>query len=227
MSRWVRKAGDSSFSLMVSLPRNDPEMAIAAAFSGADAVKVHMNCKHPASGFVFGSFKRERKNLEAVAKSISIPVGIVPGDEEPASGEELKQLQGIGFDFFDIFAHRMPLEYLKAPLGKMVCIDGRYTPADAKQLASLGVEVFEASIIPHEEYGEPVVLSDLARWKLLTEKLTVPLLVSTQRDIKPEECALLQKAGVRGIVIGIVVTGDSAKEVEETTSLFRKAIDAL
>lgn len=227
MSRWVEKAAHGAFSLMVSIPRNEPEMAKAAEAGGADAIKVHLNCKHPASGFVFGSFKTERKNMEAVAKAISIPLGVVPGSNDPAPLQDLLELKKIGFDFFDIFAHHMPLEYLQAPLGRMICVDFRYTSSDVKRLASLGAQVFEASVIPHNEYGQAVVFSDLARWKELTEGLKTPLLISTQRKIKPEECRLLKEAGARGIVIGVVVTDYTAKSVEAATRLFRKAIDAL
>lgn len=227
MSLWVEKANRSRFSLMVSIPQNDPEMARAAETGGADAVKVHLNVVHPASGLKFGSFKEERKKLEAVAKAISIPLGVVPGDKNPASLEELTELHRLGFDFFDIFAHDLPSEYLDAPLGRMICVDSGYTPADVKQLALKTAQVFEASVIPHEGYGQPVVREDLVRWKALTQDLKTPLLISTQRKIQPEECGLLKDAGARGIVIGVVVTGLNTKGVENTTRRFRNAIDKL
>lgn len=227
MSLWVKKTHHQFFSLLVSIPRNNPEFAKAAQAGGADAVKVHLNCKHPASGIVFGSFKDEQKNIEAVLKGMSLPVGVVPGAEITATVEELKILKASGIDFFDIYAHELPVEYFSLELGKMVCIDSRYSPHDLKQLASSGAEVFEASVIPHEGYGKPIEASDLIRWKELTENLSTPLLISTQRKIKPEECILLKEAGARGIVIGVVVTGLTVKGVEETTKKFRKAIDAI
>lgn len=227
MSRWIKKIQYQPFNLLVSIPKNHPDFAEAAEYGGADAIKVHLNCKHPASSYVFGTLKQERNSIEKILKKVSLPVGIVPGAEKTASRAELDELQNIGIDFFDIFAHHMPLNYLENTLGKMVCIDSRYTPQQVQRLATLGVEAFEASIIPHEEYGRPVVLSDLIHWKALSENLETPLLISTQRKINPEECQWLAEMGARGIVIGIVVTGDTPSGVQRATKFFRVAIDEL
>jgi len=227
MSRLIKKAAHNKFSLIVSIPRNLPDFAAAAEAGGADAMKVHLNVKHPASGHIFGNFSKERKNIESVVNTVAIPVGVVPGAEETATLSELNELGSMGIDFFDIFAHDMPLDYLQSNLGRMVCVDGRYQPNDMKALADLGTQIFECSVIPHEGYGKPIVFSDLLRWKALTADLDVPLLVSTQRKIKPEECGILKEIGVRGLVIGVVVTGDTVKGVEATTRAFRNAIDRL
>lgn len=227
MSRFVTKAEKNRFSLCVSIPRNHPDMAAAAEAGGADGLKVHLNVKHPASGHVFGNFARERKNIESVLKKVALPVGVVPGAEKKATLAELHLMSELGIDFFDIFAHDMPLDYLQSSLGKMVCIDGRYYANDLKRLADLGAQVFEASVIPHEGYGKPIAFSDLVRWKELTANLDIPLLVSTQRKINPDECRILQEIGVRGVMIGVVVTGETAKGVEAATRAFRNVIEAL
>lgn len=227
MSRWVKTAGSQSFSLLVSIPRNQPDMAKAAEAGGADAIKIHLNCKHPASGHLFGNFQKEKKNIESVLKSISIPLGIVPGAESTASAQQLIEMRKMGIDFFDIFAHHMPLDYLTTGLGRMICLDSRYTPLDARRLAKHWAQVFECSIIPHEGYGEPVSVADLNQWRALTENLQIPLLVSTQRKIKPEECEELKRAGVAGIVIGVIVTGETASGVQKVTRQFRQAIDLM
>jgi hypothetical protein len=52
----LMKAG--SFPLVVSLPRNDLDLANAAVAGGAQGIKVHLNGYHRASGVVFGSFAR-------------------------------------------------------------------------------------------------------------------------------------------------------------------------
>src|SRR5207247_2483102 len=96
-----------------------------------------------------------------------------------------------------------------------------------KKISDLGAQVIEASIIPHDGYGKPAVLGDLIKWKALTENLDIPLLVSTQRKLRPEECRLLTQAGVRGIVIGVVVTGESLKGVQQITRAFRTVIDEI
>ena len=212
---------------MVSIPRNDPEMGKAAEEAGADAIKMHIYTKHPASQRLFGSLQKERKSLEKVLSAVHLPVGIVPGAEKIASLKEMEELKEMGIDFFDVFAHHLPLDYLSLNLGKMVCLDSRYSPSQVKEMAFCGVDVFEASIIPHEGYGKPVYFADLANWKALVEGVSVPVMVSTQRKIKPEEIGYLQEIGVRGVVIGVVVTGETTKGVYETTLRFRKAMDRL
>jgi putative N-acetylmannosamine-6-phosphate epimerase len=232
MSRWVEKATKQNFSLLVSIPQNTPDMAKAAEAGGADAIKVHINTKHPASGRLFGNFNEERKKFEKILKAISIPLGIVPGGVvsknkiRMATLSEISALEIMGFDFLDAFAHHLPLEYFKSSLGKMVCINENYSSSDLSALERVGAEIFEASIIPHDGYGKPPVLSDLAKWKMLTLQTQKPILVSTQRKLSPEDCQFLKQVGIKGVVIGIVVTGDTPKGVFQVTSQFRKAISS-
>ena len=226
-SVFVKKVQGSRFSLMVSIPRNHPDMGKAAEEGGADAIKMHIYTKHPASQHLFGSLQKERKNLEKVLSAVHLPVGIVPGAEKLAALEEMRELEKMGIDFYDLFAHHLPLDYLSLELGRMVCLDSRYSPEQAKRIASGGVDLFESSMIPHEGYGKPVCFADLAAWKALVEGLSVPVMVSTQRKIKPEEIEYLYEIGIKGIVIGVVVTGETVKEVYEITKLFRKAIERL
>ena len=50
----------NKFSLVVSLPSNDLELAKAALEGGAQAVKVHCNVWHRASGHTFGSYAENK-----------------------------------------------------------------------------------------------------------------------------------------------------------------------
>jgi hypothetical protein len=95
--------------LIVSLPQNSPEMARAAAEAGADALKVHTNVKHEASGTVFGSLAEERDNLQRIL-ALGLPTGIVPGVASSLpSREDMAELEAMGLDFFDLYDHDMPL----------------------------------------------------------------------------------------------------------------------
>lgn len=229
MSRFVDDVKKHPFSLLVSIPKNSPEFARAAESGGADGIKVHLNVKHPASGFDFGSFQEEKLNVEAVLKSVALPVGVVPGAESPVSIDEMAQLKKMGIDFFDIFAHDLPQHgYLGILLGRMICIDSRYTPEMLDKVVSTKqADLFECSVIPHEGYGKPTEPNDFKRWAALAGQVKTPMMVSTQRAITPEECSALQEAGMKGIVIGVVVTGYTATDVENVTKRFRRAIDQM
>jgi len=216
-------------ALIVSLPRNDPDLARAAASGGADALKVHINVHHDASGTHFGSLAEERGAFERILSAVSIPVGIVTGAATMASRRDLDALREMGLDFFDAFAHHMPTWMLSFEgMARIAAIDASYSPQDLSLLESLGAQAFEAALIPHSEYGTPVTLRDVARYRALCAATRRPVIVPSQRKIEPSETALLvQQAGARAIMIGAIVTGSEALSIERSAAAFRAALDAL
>lgn len=58
----------NKFSLVVSLPSNKLELAQAALDGGAQAVKVHCNVWHRASGHTFGTYAENREFLRQLIK---------------------------------------------------------------------------------------------------------------------------------------------------------------
>ena len=80
---------DNRFSVIAALPRNDLALAEAALEGGAQAVKVHCNVCHRASGNTFGTFAENRTFLrELIALCGDVPVGLVPGGEDAYINEE-------------------------------------------------------------------------------------------------------------------------------------------
>ncbi|MBI3929711.1 MAG: hypothetical protein HY319_29495 [Armatimonadetes bacterium] len=215
------------FTLMVSLPQNTPEMAEAAIQGGAHAIKVHLNCHHFASDTRFGPWKDERPALlEILQLAGRVPVGIVTGEEVQPGPEELGEIQEAGFDFWDLFARYTPPAYLRIPrLGRMVAIDSSWTPEQVVAMARLGVHVIESSIIPREHYRSPLNLADLAAYAHLAGVCPIPILVPTQKAIRPQEVDLLAQADANGVTIGAVVTGTRVEGVREATLRFREAVD--
>lgn len=215
-------------TLVVSLTENNPVWAKQIESAGAHSVKVHLNVLHRASKTEFGSWKEEKEKIAEIPSSLSIPVGIVPGAEVTASGEDMKEIIAAGFDYLDIFAHHMPSSYLDIPeLTKSVAIDYRYPVSDASFIKELGAEIFEASIIPPDEYGQPLTVRDLAFYKKLIQTVNVPVFIPTQRRVKPSEIRYLRRIGASGIAIGAVVTGKELDKILKTVEEFRKAIDEL
>jgi len=214
------------FCLIVSIPRNDPDLAIAAAKNGADAIKVHINVGHYASGTQFGTWEQEKENIKNVVDSASIPVGLLPGQDQIATPEEVKEAREMGIEFLDAFAHSMPL-YLwnMKNMGYMLAVNMEYDSRMIKNLEYAGMNALEATILPHEEYGKRLNLRDLALYRKLALSTSCPVIVPTQKDIKLEELFMLRKMGIRGIVIGAVVTGKTVEGIAEVTGKFRKAID--
>jgi len=210
--------------LVVSLPRNDVQFAQAAQAGGADAVKVHINVHHHASGPVFGSLQEESQALEAIVQ-VGLPVGIVPGAEAAmASPEDMQKLDQMGIDFFDAYVHQMPAAMLQmeTQMSRMIALSHRQRQANF----SLGpcaawCDLIEASIIEPGGYGQALTVADLCDYAAICAAYPdIPVLVPTQRRIRPDELSVLTNCGIRGIIIGAVVTGDEPATVEKTTRQF-------
>jgi hypothetical protein len=215
-------------TLIVSLPENDLHTALYVEAAGADAIKVHLNCHHRASGTHFLSWEEERQRIEAIPGKLHIPVGIVPGAETVATLQEMESIREAGFDFIDIFSHHIPCPFLDiSGMTKVVAIDYRFPLDQVPHLSALGAEIIESSIIPPEEYGSPLTLRDLCAYKELISRTECPVFVPTQRKIMPSDIPHLRRAGASGIAIGAVVTGKKRNEIAEVTKKFREAIDRL
>lgn len=216
------------FILLVSIPRNTVELARAAAEAGADALKVHLNCEHFASGTNFGSWAEERKVISQIRKAVDLPLGLVAGAEELPAQKDLAAIRTFGFDFWDLFAHHAPPEYLDwDEMAHMVAIDPHWTPEMVQDLVRMGVHAVEASIVPRPEYRTRLTARDVARYAALCRAAAVPVVVPTQKAVRPDEVQYLQRAGANGIAVGAVVTGHEPDELRRTVAAFRQAIDAL
>lgn len=219
----------SNFTLMVSLPKNDPALAEAAVKAGARCLKVHVNCHHYASDTHFHSWSKEKAVIQEILSVIGdVPLGIVTGEAEQPSQKELEEICDSGIDFWDLFCRYTPPEYMDLPnLGRMVAIDSSWEPWLVESLHALGVNVIESSIIPRDLYRTPLNLEDVARYRRLAQSSAMPILIPTQKDIRPHQVGSLKKAGAAGITIGAVVTGLEVQSLSEATAAFSEAISNL
>jgi hypothetical protein len=217
---------NQKLTLLVSLPKNDPDIALAVEEAGADAIKVHLNCHHRASGTHFGPWEEERLKIEELPSRLHIPVGIVPGAESVASLEEMEEIRGCGFDFLDIFAHHMPCPYFAVKgMSKAVAIDYTFPFDMVAGLVKSGVEILEASIINPQGYGERLTARDLVYYRSLVAQAPCPVFIPTQRRIAVHDLPFLHEIGARGIAIGAVVTGMKREDIVAATRKFRKQLD--
>lgn len=212
--------------LIVSLPANSPDLARAAADGGADALKVHLHVRHEASGARFGDLSEERASLEAIL-ALGLPVGVVPGagDELP-SPEEMDAIAAMGMDFFDLYAHDMPAWLVGfAAMTRAIALDHSWDAESLRQYAALGFELIEAAVVPHEGYGRPLSAADLACYRRVREATDLPIIIPTQRAIRPEEAPLLVgPIGINAIMIGVIVTGREPRSLRAATERFASAL---
>jgi len=221
--------------LIVSLPDNSVELAKAAASGGADAVKVHMNVVHRASGATFGDFAAERPRVEAIIREAGIPVGLMPGAERVPEKKELEELIEAGLKFIDIYAYHLPACYLE--LGEKIelipAIDRLHSEGEIFHLTHIYchdtnvISMLEAAVIPPEQYGTPLTHYDVALYRAVAAYSDRPLLIPTQKFITPDDLRVLKYSEIGGIMLGVVVTGATASSIEKTTREFRRKIDQL
>ena len=227
-------------TLLVSLPANDVELAQAAVDGGAEGLKVHLNVQHAAAKVRFGTFTEERAALERII-ALGLPVGIVPGDEAAmATPGELSALAAMGLDFADAYLSAMPAWMLaQDDLSIMAAVghDDMPHPERLRALAQLPqVRMIEASIIDHGGYGRALSASDLCDYTGVTRAMHCggpdaqcgkPIIVPTQRRILPEDLAALAAIGVRGLLIGAIVTGRDPDSLRLATARYREALQHL
>ena len=230
--RFARMLKHNKFTLVVSLPANSIEQAKAALEGGAQAIKVHANVFHRASGHKFGSLTENRDFLkELVAMCGQVPAGLVPGGADSfVSAAERDEMEALGIDFFSVYADHMPCYMMEsAHLCKMVAIDSNYDQNTLAGINHTGIDVLECSIQPGEAYGQKLRFSDMISYAGIAAKAKMPTLVPTQKCISPGDVRHLYEAGCKAIMIGAVVMGSepSADEVRRTTASFAEAIRAL
>ncbi|NPV70500.1 MAG: hypothetical protein HPY55_07650 [Firmicutes bacterium] len=226
--KFLQTTAEKKMALIVAIPENSEDMAKAAEAGGADAVKVHINVTHRASGVTFGSLSQERPALERILKSVSIPVGIVPGAENGVSSREIEEIKTMGFDFLDMFVHYYPAWLMNVQgITRIAAIDSSCDWEFIRGLNNTPIEAFEGAIIPKEQYGQGLTLSDINRYSMLTSLLKKPIIIPSQKRLHPEEVHLLAQAGSKSIMIGVLSTGSTFKELEKATLAFSKAISSL
>jgi len=215
-------------SLVISLPANDPSLARASWQEGADAVKVHINVSHRASGTTFGSYAQEKDVLAQIIAEAKGPCGIVPGVSVGIVDGDYKKVIDAGFNFVSLYAHDMPVALAnEGSITKMVAFDSTYDIAYLKYLEQVNADVFEASIVEPETYGARLSVKELLAYSAICENTSLPVLVPTQRNILPCEVASLASCGVKATMVGAIVTGREEENIRRAVTEFRNAIDKL
>ncbi len=228
----LREVLDQRFGLFVSLPDNLYQLAMAARVAGADGVKVHANVLHRASGRRFDGLRAESTRIREVRRAIgNLSLGLMPGtDEAFASVEEIREV-GLetGIDYLDMYLAHVPEAYgeLSDRFSLMWALDHHWKPEDLETAKQKGATHIEASVVDPADYRQPLDEKDLQTYREICAATDLPVIVPTQKAIRPDEVALLKEAGVRGLLIGAVVMTDGIEGVNQATSAFRQAINNL
>lgn len=233
MTKLRHQLQTNDFTLLVSLPANNLELAQAALRGGARGLKVHVNVEHFASGTRFGSWSEESEaiaQIVALAKEHEASVGIVPGATSDgvhrfATEQEFSEMAEVGLDYFDAYPADAPAWTLEQRhLEVMMAAYHGGTLDEIQALEQLGMVLCEASIVAHENYGQLLNTRDLAHYHALCSGIKSPVIIPSQKKLVPRDMTALQATGARGVLIGAIVTGREAQTIEETTRAFTQQL---
>ncbi len=215
--------------MIISLPANDAALAQAALEEGADGLKVHVNVGHRASNTQFGPLSQYEPVFRQIRELCKGPLGIVPADRpEDVERDEMTKLASMDFDFYSIYAHHLPSILIQDERwDRTFAINDSYDLSLITDLQHFGFTALEASIVPGSEYGSPLTMADLLKYRSLARKAGIPVIVPSQRKLIADDLQPLLEAGVRAVLLGAVVTGRSEQQLRRTVSEFRNAIDRL
>lgn len=229
MSRLLDKLNSSKLCLVASLPQNDYELARTAWEAGADAVKVHINVWHRASGNTFGSLEDNREVFEKILRDCPVPVGIVAGEDAFVAEENVEEIIKMGFDFISLYGHHTPASLsVRKDIANFFAVNYEY-PYDEINFISDSpfVDIMELSICRPETYGERLNGRDLARYRYIAKNSKAPCVVPTQHKVLPSDVKGLYMTGVKGVMVGAISYGKDKETISSTLKAFRKEIDQL
>lgn len=229
MTDFLKLLKRDKMTLIVSLPKNDVKLAEAAIKGGADALKIHINVAHKASGNSFGSIDEEMESLKEIVslcKENHLPIGIVAGASDNIPMEEITKSMELGISFLSLYdKHMNPLVLQQDGLYKMLAINDEYRIEWVKVYDSLPIDVLECSIMDPDTYGTPLTMREILQYKSIREATEKPIVIPTQRAITPEQSKVLWDIGINGIMIGAIVIGEEANKIYEVTKEFKQVID--
>jgi hypothetical protein len=210
MPKLVELLKKNKFTLIVDLPENQPELALAAIKGGADALQIGPS------------------NAEKLIKLSKLPVGIRVESAGQLTKEEVKKLVKAGADFINVKRDDLP-EYFSSVRGvaKVLGLGNRFTVDLILGIGENGADALDAAIIPSEAQGKDLKVGDLQNYISIVIASGIPVIIPTQLAIRPSEVAILTDTEAKGLLLTPIVLGLTAEHIEKNVREFRAAVDEL
>lgn len=202
MSKLLKMLKEKPLTLIVHLPDNKLELAQAAEAAGAEALMIDQGYDE-----------------EKILRAVKIPVGLNAG--------ELKETE-LKFDFINFPAEALGEFGKLKKIARIASLNENYTLDKLMQVSGKGIDAVDAAIIPLHQFGKELVVGDLQNYIAITlSSAKLPVIIPTQRNIKPSEVAIIWDTGVKGLMLTRVVLGETAKSLEKAVKEYQIAIDDL
>ncbi|WP_025725022.1 hypothetical protein [Acholeplasma granularum] len=218
---------ENKMTLIVSLPKNDYEIAKTCWENGADAIKVHIDLHHNASKSEFKELDFHKDVFKKIIQDSPVPVGIVIGNSVLLAEKNMQDVIDMGFDFISLYGRDMPISLgLDRNIETFYALSTDYSDEEIISTSKYA-DIIEMSIMQSNEYGRRLTLKDLLRYNHISKISQLPTLLPTQLLVKPDDVKSLHHAGIKGIMIGAVVTGLEIEKIALAVKLFKQAILSL
>jgi len=206
MSRLLDVLSKNKFSLIVYLPENKPALAKLVEKLGADALLV-----------------KNDEMADLIVKAVRIPVG-VDVETQKISVKKLKSLEGFDFVNFGLDALETFAKHKKG--SRVVALDDKYTLDRLMQVENKA-DAVDATIISIRHLGKELVVGDLQNYIAIALSSGLPVMIPTQRKIKPSEVSIIWDTGAKGLLLTETVLGKDEKSIEKKFKEYKIAVDDL
>lgn len=204
MSRLLDMLSKNPVTIIVKLPIDSKEYAKAAEASGADAIMI--NCSPAAKDII---------------SAVSIPVGL---DISSGPDKDIEKCLALKFDFINF--HPSNIEKLKGiRKTKIASLDEEFSLDKLMSIPDKNVDAIDAAIIPASQAAKELVVGDLQNYIAIALSSNLPIIVPTQRNIRPSEVPIIWDTGAKGMILTDVVLGESIKSMTKSLSEYRAAAD--
>lgn len=208
MSKLLEMLKEKKLTMIVQLPENNLEMAKCAEAAGADAVVI-------CSG----------DGQDEILKELKIPVGVDLSSENKLAENKVKAHDK--FDFINFHFEALPNVAKRVKPGKVIALNADFTLDKILGIENTKADAIDAAIIPLTQNAKELIVGDLQNYIAIAISSGLPVIVPTQRAIKPSEVAIISDTGAKGIILTPIVLGDDVKSIEKTIKEFRMAVDDL
>ena len=211
--------------LFVDLHLNSKDFAVACEEAGADFVLFHLN-QDVGGGVRFAGLEIEEDSIRDSLSVLKIPSGISIGDTRTLLQDDWEIIAKLGFNFVNMFAHQLPtFVWIDQRLAKIVSIGPGYILEQVRALSEFdSVSGIVAALTPNQGAGLPFTLLDGTTLKLVTNLVTKPVFVPTQRYITPSDLKVLRGLGCKGLLLSSMIYGDNVVTCKEKIGHYRLEI---
>ncbi len=206
MSKLIDQLKKKKLTLIVELPQASLEMASAAESAGADAIIIS-------------------EDQPGIIGKVKIPVGFDLSSREKIDEKEMRSYAKYDFINFHFEALSAVAKHTKP--GKILALNDEYSLDKIVGIENMGAEAIDAAIVPLSQGTHELVVGDLQNYIAIAISSGLPVIIPTQREIKPSEVAIIADTGAKGLLLTKVVLGEDPKDFEKALAEYRMAVDDL